>query len=77
MIWSVGLAACRQAIAWIAPLIPPNLAMSTTARGIADQVVFCSATCAATSRTVQPRHDDGSRHSLSDRSSNSSIRRRR
>ena len=41
------------------------------------QVVFCSATCAATCRTVQPSHSDGCRHPCSDRSSSRRTKARR
>jgi hypothetical protein len=76
MAWT-GSSAWRHAIAWIAPFMPPWRMRSSTARGIADQVVFCSARCAATCRTVQPSHSDGWRHSFSDRSSSRSTRARR
>jgi NAD(P)H dehydrogenase (quinone) len=43
--------------------MPPWRIMSGSARGIIDQVMFCSARCAATCRTVQPSHSDGRSHS--------------
>ena len=57
MIWPVGFSACRQAIAWIASFMPPGLTMSSTARGIIDHLMSCKATCAATCRTIHPRHN--------------------
>jgi hypothetical protein len=56
MIWPVEFVAFRQAIAWIAAFMPPDLTMSSMARGIIDHVVFCKAMCAATCRTVHSRH---------------------
>ena len=49
MMTSTGRSAWRHAIAWIAPFMPPWRMRSSTARGIADQVVFL---CSVRGRTI-------------------------